>query len=157
VRNNENEQEEEGDNHPGGEINGNGVYFLPGLFRGRVGIADTGAGNQEGCKGEPESTVRSECCSKRWIRKTQARRRNWHAGSAKGVASGKLPHSSKELSKTTAEKCHTNNNVGDVNATGVNIVEGQNQCRGGEGEETTVEIGREKNKLVLEDTLERGK
>lgn len=64
MRNNENEQEEEGDNHPGGEINGNGIYFLLGLFRGRVGIGDTRAGNQEGCKGEPESTVGSECCLK---------------------------------------------------------------------------------------------
>jgi hypothetical protein len=59
-----NEQEEEGDDHPGGEINGNGIYFLLGTFGGRVGITNTRAGNQEGREGEPESTVRSERFSK---------------------------------------------------------------------------------------------
>lgn len=48
------------------------------------------------------------------------------------------------MSKTAAEKGHANNDVGDVNAPSVNIVEGQNQCRGGEGEEATIKIGKKK-------------
>ena len=59
--------------------------------------------------------------------------------SAKGVASGELPHASEELGETTAEEGHTNDDVGGLDATSMDIVKGQNQRRGREREEATVQ------------------
>jgi hypothetical protein len=58
-----------------------------------------------------------------------ARRSEWLTGGAKGVASGKLPHPRKELSEATTEKCHTDDDVGDIDATSTDIVKGQDQSR----------------------------
>lgn len=45
---------------------------------------------------------------------------------AKGVTCGKLPHAREELGKTTEEEGHTNDDVGNDNVTGMDIVEGEN-------------------------------
>ena len=46
---------------------------------------------------------------------------------SKSVASGKLPHTSKELGETTTEASHANDGISDVNATSLSIVKGKNE------------------------------
>ena len=60
------------------------------------------------------------------------------AGRSETVASGELPHARKELSETTAEESHTDDDVGGVDTARINIVKRQNERRGREGVETTV-------------------
>jgi hypothetical protein len=62
------------------------------------------------------------------------------AGSSEAVASGELPHARKELGETTAEESHANDDVGSVNATCTDIVQRQNERRGGKRVETTIEM-----------------
>ena len=45
---------------------------------------------------------------------------------SKSVASGELPHTSKELGEITTEASHANDGISDVNATGLSIVKGKN-------------------------------
>jgi len=54
------EQEEEGDDRPGSEIDGDGVNDHRRIRGISVGFANTRARNQDGRKRKPESTVRGE-------------------------------------------------------------------------------------------------
>jgi len=46
---------------------------------------------------------------------------------SKSVASGELPHTSKELGETTTETSHANDGISDVNATDLSVVKGKNK------------------------------
>jgi len=46
---------------------------------------------------------------------------------SKSVASGELPHTSKELGETTTETSHANDGISDVNATDLSVVKGKNE------------------------------
>jgi len=110
------QDEDEGDDKPSGQKDSDSAGQLT---RG-IGVRsrDTKRGVEEGSVGHPETTVRGE------------------GSRAKGVTSGELPHSSSKLGKTTDETGHANHSIGDGNAAGLDVVHGEDEGGGGEGEET---------------------
>jgi hypothetical protein len=48
---------------------------------------------------------------------------------AKGIASSEFPHASEELGETTAEECHSDDNIGSVDTTCMKVVQGKDQSR----------------------------
>ena len=50
-----NPQEEESDNHPGKEVDTNGILFHPRVST--VGIGDARIRDEQGCKREPECAI----------------------------------------------------------------------------------------------------
>jgi len=58
--------------------------------------------------------------------------------SSKDVSSRELPHSSEQLSKTTAEDGHADNRIGMRDASCLQVVQRQNECCRCEGEKTTM-------------------
>lgn len=57
--------------------------------------------------------------------------------STEHVAAGELPHACKQLGETTAEDGHADYGVGGLDATSGDIEHGEDECRGGEREQTT--------------------
>jgi len=110
------QEEEESDDEPGSQEDSNGASEL--AWVASVGRGDTEAGVKEACVGQPETTVTGE------------------SSRAKRVPSGKLPHSSGELSKTTNEASHTDDGVRDGDAPSRDVVHGEDESRGGKREET---------------------
>ena len=58
----------------------------------------------------------------------------------KAIAGSELPHAGKELGETTTEECHSNDDIGGRDATGTNIVKGEDQRRRCKGEKSTINI-----------------
>lgn len=47
---------------------------------------------------------------------------------SKGVTSGELPHARQELGETARETGHADNDIGGVDVSCINIVQGKNEC-----------------------------
>jgi len=60
------EQEEEGNDRPSGEIDGNSVNLLFRIGRGSIGLGNARARDQQSREGEPESTIGRECWSQKY-------------------------------------------------------------------------------------------
>jgi len=110
------QQEDKGDDEPRSQEDRDSVGEL---FRGLgIGRGDTVVRVEEGREGQPETAIRGE------------------SSSAKGVAGGKFPHASSELSKTADEAGHTDDSVGDGDTASANVVHGEDESGAREGEET---------------------
>jgi len=108
------DEEQECENKPGDEVDSEGALELRCICEGRN---NTGAGNEDGGEGHPESTIGSE------------------GSSTEHVSTGELPHASKELGSATTEDGHTDNDVRMGNTPGAYVVEGEDEGGGSEGEQ----------------------
>jgi hypothetical protein len=66
--------------------------------------------------------------------------RTLHTCCRKRISTGEFPHASKELSEASAESCHANDDIGRVDRVSSSIVEREDESRGGEREETAVNV-----------------
>jgi len=110
------QEEDECDDEPGCQEDSNSAWELRRVST--VGRGNAEAGVKEGGVGQPKATVTGE------------------SSRAERVPSYELPHASHELSKTTNEAGHTDDGICDSDAAGLDVVHGQDEGRGGEGEET---------------------
>jgi len=110
------QEEDECDDEPGCQEDSNSAWELPRVST--VGRGNAEAGVKEGGVGQPKATVTGE------------------GSRAERVTSCELPHASDELSKTTNEAGHTDDGICDSDAASLDVVHGQDESRGGEGEET---------------------
>jgi hypothetical protein len=104
-----------GDHAPGEEIDADGVLKL-----GLVGVGgdDTAAWEEDRCIGQPEDTIgRERCC-------------------AEYISLREFPHAREELGKATAEDGHTDHDIGVCDVSCLDVVQGEDKCRGREGKET---------------------
>ena len=58
----------------------------------------------------------------------------------KRVSARELPHAGEELGQSTGEKGHADDNVGGFDATSLNVDEGEDERRRGEGEQAAKHI-----------------
>jgi len=110
------QEEEEGDDEPGSQKDSESV----GEFTGGISVSSTNTKvrDEEGGKGQPETTVRSE------------------SSCAERVAGGEFPHSSSELSQTADETGHADDSVRDGNTASLDVEHGKDKGGAREGEET---------------------
>lgn len=110
------QEEDECDDEPGCQEDSDTVGELSRVSA--VGGSNTEAGVKEGSVGHPKAAVTGE------------------SSRAEGVTSGKLPHSSDELSKTTNETGHSDDGIRDSDTASLDVEHGEDEGGGGEGEET---------------------
>jgi len=68
-------------------------------------------------------------------------------GSTKCVADNEFPLTSEELGQTTDANSHPDDDIRDENVSCLDVVQGQNQGRGSEREETTADMVRPRDAL----------
>jgi len=109
------QKEEEGYDKPGGQKDSESVGELA---RGiGVGSRNTEVGMKNGGVGQPETAKRGE------------------SSRAERITGGKLPHSGKDLSKSTNETSHTDDGIRNNDTAGMDIVHGEDEGGTREGEE----------------------